>query len=333
LFSIAYRMTGSVVEAEDLVQEAFFRLERARQGGVEVESTRAYLAATTTRLAIDHMRSARVRRESYVGTWLPEPIVADLHESPDQMAELSDSLSMAFLVLLESLSPVERAVFLLREVFDYPYEDIAGVVDRSEVNCRQILARARQHLGAHRARYQASTEQHEALLGSFLAAARDGDLDRLVELLAEDVVFTGDGGGKATAAREPLYGRQRVAGFILALFELARRRGVTVEPVRVNGGPGLITRDSDGRIASVVSLEIADGLIQAGRGVVNPDKLQHLGPVSDIARIRGSGRSRRPGDDPAGDTAENPGSDPAHPAADPAGDPPADPPGDPPARP
>ena len=159
MFSIAYRMTGSVTEAEDLVQEAFFRLERARQGGVVVESTKAYLAAATSRLAIDHMRSARVRRESYFGTWLPEPIVSDLHDSPEQMADLSDSLSMAFLVLLESLSPVERAVFLLREVFDYPYEDIAKIVDKSEANCRQIFGRARQHLDAHQdaTRFRANT--------------------------------------------------------------------------------------------------------------------------------------------------------------------------------
>ena len=159
MFSIAYRMTGSVAEAEDLVQEAFFRMGRARQGGVVVESPKAYLTTTTTRLAINHLRSARVRRESYVGTWLPEPVVTDLHDSPEQMAELSDSLSMAFLLLLESLSPVERAVFLLREVFDYPYEEIAQVVDKSEANCRQIFARARQHIGAQQARYEASPEQ------------------------------------------------------------------------------------------------------------------------------------------------------------------------------
>jgi RNA polymerase sigma-70 factor (ECF subfamily) len=145
MFSIAYRMTGSVAEAEDLVQEAFFRMGRARQNGVIVESPKAYLTTTTTRLAINHLRSARVRRESYVGTWLPEPVVADLHDSPEQMAELSGSLSMAFLLLLESLSPVERAVFLLREVFDYPYEEIAQVVGKSEANCRQIFARAPPH--------------------------------------------------------------------------------------------------------------------------------------------------------------------------------------------
>src|ERR1700677_3043873 len=162
LFSIAYRMTGSVAEGEDLVQEAFFRMERARQSGVMVGSPKAYLTAITTRLAINHLGSARARRESYVGTWLPEPVVADLHESPEQMAELSDSLSMAFLLLLESLSPVERAVFLLREIFDHSYEDIAQIVDKSEANCRQIFVRARQHLDASQPRYEASTEQSES---------------------------------------------------------------------------------------------------------------------------------------------------------------------------
>jgi RNA polymerase sigma-70 factor (ECF subfamily) len=285
MFSIAYPMTGSVTEAEDLVQEAMLRLERARQNGVVVESPKAYLAATTTRLAIDHLRSARARRMSYVGTWLPEPIVTDLHESPEHMAELSDSLSMAFLVLLESLSPVERAVFLLREVFDYPYEDIAQIVDKSEVNCRQVFGRARQHVGAHHARFEASTEHSEALVRSFLVAARDGDLDQLVELLAADVTIYGDGGGKATAIRQPIYGREKVATYLIALFERAPRLGVAVEAVLVNGGPGIITYDPQGKIISVLSLEILDGMIQTVRGIVNPDKLQHLGAVSDMARL------------------------------------------------
>ena len=293
MFSIAYRMTGSVTEAEDLVQEAFFRLERARQSGVMVESPKAYLATTTTRLAVDHLRSARTRRESYVGTWLPEPIVADLHESPEQMAELSDSLSMAFLVLLESLSPVERAVFLLREVFDYSYEDISQVVDKSEANCRQILGRARQHLDAHRARYEASSEHSEVLLRSFLGAARGGDVDQLVDLLAADAVLYGDGGGKATALPQPLYGRDRVATYIVTLFEQFDQRGVTVEPVLVNGGPGFITHDPQGKIASVLSIEVLDGVIQTVRGIVNPDKLQHLGTVSDMARLQRHDRDRQ----------------------------------------
>ena len=286
MFSIAYRMTGRVSEAEDLVQEAFLRWERVRQRGVAVESPRAYLATTTTRLAIDHMRSARVRRESYVGSWLPEPIVADLDEGPEHMAELSDSLSMAFLVLLESLSPVERAVFLLREVFDYPYDDIGHIVDKSEANCRQIFARARRHLDDQHVRSEASRDQSEALLRSFLAAARDGDLEQLEDLLAADAVFCGDGGGVATALRHPLYGRDRVAAFILTVFTQGGTRGFTVEPVLVNGGPGVLTRDAGGSVVGVWSLDVTDGVIQTVRGVVNPDKLRHLGPVSEMLRLR-----------------------------------------------
>lgn len=286
MFAIAYRMTGSATEAEDLVQEAFFRLERARQGGAVVESPKAYLAATTTRLAIDYLRSARARREAYVGAWLPEPLVADLHESPERLAELSDSLSMAFMLLLERLSPLERAVFVLREAFDYPYEDIAHIVEKSQANCRQIFRRARQHIGTRENRFEATTEQSEALLRSFLAAAREGDLDRLVDLLAADAVFFGDGGGKATAVRQPLYGRDRVAAFILSLFKQGPRLDVSVAPVLVNGGPGIIVHDDHGKVVSVFSLEILDGRIRAVRGIVNPDKLRHLGPVSDLARVR-----------------------------------------------
>jgi len=288
MFSIAYRMTGRVSEAEDLVQDAFYRLERARQSGAIVESPKAYVAATTTRLAIDHLRSARVRRESYVGTWLPEPIVTELDQSPEATAELSDSLSVAFLVLLESLSPVERAVFLLREVFDYPYEDIADVVDRSEANCRQIFGRARQHLSAHRSRFEVSSEQSRVLLESFLAAARGGDMNRLVDLLAADVAFCGDGGGKATSLPQPVYGRDVVAPFLMTIFERVSLWGITPEPSLVNGGPGIVNRDALGRIVSVLSFEVLDGVIQAVRSVVNPDKLEHLGPVSDALRLPSS---------------------------------------------
>ena len=285
MFSIAYRMTGSVAEAEDLVQEAFFRLGRARQNGVVVESPKAYLSAITTRVAINHLRSARARRESYVGTWLPEPVVANLHESPEEMTEISDSLSMAFLLLLESLSPVERAVFLLREVFEYPYEDIAQIVDKSEANCRQIFARARQRIGSQQARYETSREQSEALVRSFLAAARDGDLGQLVDLLAADVALYGDGGGRATSLPEPLFGRDKVATFILKVFERTKRLGVTPKTVLVNGAPGVVTHDAQGKIVSVLSLEVLDGVVQTVRSIVNPDKLQHLGPVSDLLRI------------------------------------------------
>ncbi|HTW10198.1 MAG TPA: RNA polymerase sigma-70 factor [Acidimicrobiales bacterium] len=286
MFSIAYRMTGSVAEAEDLVQEGFFRLGRARQGGVVVESPKAYLAATTTRLAINHLRSARVRRDSYVGTWLPEPVVADLRSNPEQMAELSDSLSMAFLVLLESLTPVERAVFLLREVFDYSYEDIAQIVEKSEGNCRQIFVRARRHIGSQQARYEASREQSEALVRSFLAAARDGDLGQLVDLLAADAAFYGDGGGKASSTPQPLFGRDQVANLVVELFDRARQLGIALQPVLVNGGPGVITHDAEGKVVSVLSLEVLDGVVQTIRGITNPDKLGHLGAVSDLLRIR-----------------------------------------------
>jgi RNA polymerase sigma-70 factor (ECF subfamily) len=201
---------------------------------------------------------------------------------------------VAFLVLLESLSPVERAVFLLREVFDYDYQEIAQIVDKSENNCRQIFGRARRHLDAHHARFQASTEQSEALVQSFLAAARDGDLGQLVDLLAADAVFCGDGGGKATAIAEPMYGRDRIAAFLLAIFERNLQLGLTFEPVRVNGGPGIISRDRHGNVVGVLSVDVADGLIQTLRSVVNPDKLQHVGPVSDFLRVGPPDGDREP---------------------------------------
>ena len=259
MFSIAYHMTGSVAEAEDLVQDAFFRLERARQTGVVIETAKAYLATTTTRLAIDHMRSARVRRESYVGTWLPEPIVAPLHESPEQMAELSDSLSMAFLVLLESLSPVERAVFLSARDFRLLLPGHCADRRQERAELPADLRRARQHLDAHQPRYEATTEHSQMLLRSFLAAVQNGDLDQLVNLLAADAVFCGDGGGKATAIRQPLYGQERIATFILAGFTRQSSSG-DIDPALVNGGPGLIAHDSEGKIVSVLSLEVLDGV-------------------------------------------------------------------------
>ena len=285
LFSIAYRMTGSVSEAEDLVQEAFFRLARAREGGVMVESPKAYLTVTTSRLAINHLQSARARRESYVGTWLPEPVVTELRDRPEEMAEMSDSLSMAFLLLLESLSPVERAVFLLREVFDYPYGDIAQIAGKSEANCRQIFARAREHVASHKGHYEASVQQSATLLRSFVAAARDGDLDQLVGLLAADVALYSDGGGKVTSLTEPLFGRVRVGTFILDVVQQTTRLGVTFEEVLVNGAPGIVTHDAQGKLVSVLSIEVLDGSVQTVLSIVNPEKLQHVGPVSDLLRI------------------------------------------------
>jgi RNA polymerase sigma-70 factor (ECF subfamily) len=287
MFSIAYRMTGSVSDAEDIVQEAFLRLTRALRDGAQVTSPKAYLATVTTRLAISHLRSARVRREAYVGAWLPEPIVEGglgpaTAPDPAERAEMSDSLSMAFLVLLESLTPTERAVFLLHEVFSYDYAEIAEITGKSEPNCRQIFARARHHIDEGKPRFEASREQRDEVARRFLDAIDGGDVNSLLNLLAPDVVMIGDGGGKGRAAREPTYGAERVARFLLGLFRRANKEGTYAVPALVNGQPGAVAYDAGGRVASVFALDIADGQVQAVRSVVNPDKLQHLGPTSDL---------------------------------------------------
>jgi RNA polymerase sigma-70 factor (TIGR02957 family) len=287
MFSIAYRMTGSVSDAEDIVQDAFLRLTRALRDGVGITSPKAYLATVTTRLAISHLRSARVRREAYVGAWLPEPLVVDelapaTPPDPAERAEMSDSLSMAFLVLLESLSPTERAVFLLREVFGYGYPEIAEVTGKSEANCRQIFVRARQHIDEGRPRFDASREQRDEVARRFFDAAAGGDLNALLELLAPDVVTVGDGGGKGRALGKPLHGPERVARFMLGLFRRAQKEGIYGVPALVNGQPGAVAYDAEGRVAAVFTLDIADGMVQAIRSVVNPDKLQHLGPTSEL---------------------------------------------------
>jgi RNA polymerase sigma-70 factor (TIGR02957 family) len=292
MFSIAYRMTGSVSDAEDIVQEAFVRLTRALRDGAQVTSPKAYLATITTRLAISHLRSARVRREAYVGAWLPEPLVTDelapaTVPDPAERAEMSDSLSMAFLVLLESLTPTERAVFLLREVFGYEYAEIAEITGKSEPNCRQIFTRARHHVDEGKPRFEASREQRDEVARRFFDAAAGGDLNGLLELLAPDVVTIGDGGGKGQATREPLHGSERVARFLLGLYRRAEKDGTYAVSALVNGQPGAVVYDAEGRVASVFALDIADGLVQAVRSVVNPDKLQHLGPTSDMYLRRG----------------------------------------------
>jgi RNA polymerase sigma-70 factor (ECF subfamily) len=295
LFSIAYRMVGSVSEAEDLVQEAFLRLHRALADGAEIASPKAYLSAVTTRLAIDHLRSARVRRERYVGDWLPEPLVTGAEADPASHAETADSLSLAFLVLLERLSPVQRAVFLLHEVFGYGYAEIARLVGRSEEACRQIAVRARRHVEAGRPRFESSRRQREELARRFFAAVEQGDTEGLVGLLAADAVMYADGGGKAPALAAPLHGGQRVARFLLGLARQARVIGVHLRPAQVNGQPGAMAYDRDGRLVTVLCLEIADGRVQTVRSIVNPDKLRHLGPVGDLlGLLRGrdaSGRS------------------------------------------
>jgi RNA polymerase sigma-70 factor (TIGR02957 family) len=287
MFSIAYRMTGSVSDAEDIVQEAFLKATRAEVGSTD--NPKAYLATITTRLAIDHLRSARVRRESYVGTWLPEPLVgeADHAPGPAELAETSDSLSMAFLVLLESLSPPERAVFLLREVFGYGYPEIADVTGKTEAACRQIFARARRHIDEGRPRFETSRAEGEELTSLFLAAARGGDISSLIEKLAPDVLFYGDNGGQGGITfAAPVTGRDRVAEILRFVLARTMELGASLEAAWVNGQSGLVASDADGGLIAVIALEVLDGRVQAIRAVANPDKLRHLGPVSQAWRPR-----------------------------------------------
>jgi RNA polymerase sigma-70 factor, ECF subfamily len=295
LFSIAYRMVGSASEAEDLVQEAFLRLRRALAGGAEVASPRAYLSAVTTRLAIDHLRSARVRRERYVGAWLPEPLVTGQEPDPADHAETADTLSLAFLALLERLSPVQRAVFLLHEVFGYGYAEIAGLLGRSEASCRQSAARARRHVEAGRPRFETSKRQREELARRFFAAVDQGDTEGLVGMLAADAVLYGDGGGKAPALAAPLQGAERVARFLLGLTRRGRAAGLRTRPAEINGHPGLLAFGPDGGLLSVLALDIADGRVQTLRSIVNPDKLRHLGPLGDLSALLGQPRPAAPG--------------------------------------
>ena len=285
-FAIAYRMLGSVSEAEDVVQEGFLRLHRAREGGERIESPRAYLSTVVSRLSLDQLRSARVRRETYVGEWLPEPLVASADDDPARGLEMADSLSLAFLVLLESLTPEQRAAFLLHEVFDEPYDRIAKILDTSEPNARQLVTRARRHVEERRPRFDASREQREQLATRFFAAAEDGDLEGLEKLLAHDVVLRADGGGKAPALKRAIHGRPKVARTLIAgLRRGARLGGFTLRREEVNGQPGAVYLDREGRLAGVMILDVADGRIQVVSSIVNPDKLRHLGPVADLRAL------------------------------------------------
>jgi RNA polymerase sigma-70 factor (TIGR02957 family) len=289
LFAIAYRMLGTVSEAEDVVQEAFARYQRLDHA--EIESPPAFMTTMVTRIAIDQLRSARTQREHYVGEWLPEPLVGD---GSDRL-EVAESLSMAFLVLLESLSPVERAVFLLHEVFDYRYGEIAPIVGRSEEHCRQIAHRARRHVDARRPRFEPSAAAREELARRFFAACEDGDTEALLQMLADDCVMHGDGGGKAPALGHPLEGRVKVARALTRFSRIAAEAGVRFELAIVNGQPGACYLAPDGLLINVVALDVGDdGRIHALRAVANPDKLWHLGPLADakalldgrVARLR-----------------------------------------------
>jgi RNA polymerase sigma-70 factor, ECF subfamily len=277
LFSIAYRMLSSATEAEDIVQETYLRFLRETAGGAVVDSPKAYMSAITTRLCIDHLRSARVRRESYVGTWLPEPVLTDEAVDVERHAETADSLSMGFLLLLESLSPVERAVFLLREVFDFEYTAIGSVVDKSIENCRQIAARARKRVQAGRPRFEASKAKRDELARRFFRAIGEGDVESLVGMLAADVVAYADGGGKAFAFTAAIHGRERLAERLAEGAARGRRLWVeSLQMAEVNGQPGALFFDEDGELIVAVALDIADGLVQTFRAVTNPDKLAHL---------------------------------------------------------
>jgi RNA polymerase sigma-70 factor (ECF subfamily) len=273
-FAVAYRMLGSVSEAEDVAQDAMLRLARTHD---PIEEPAAWITTAATRLSIDVLRSARVRREAYVGPWLPEPLIEDRGPSAEAHAELADSLSQAFLVMLERLTPVERAAFLLREVFEYDYARIASVLDRSEASSRQLVTRAKKHLEASRPRFDADEELRDRLLERFLAAAEEGDLEGLEALLAEDAVLYSDGGGRVTAARKPLFGAARIARVVAGITRKAHRAGpLDLQLVHVNGQPGRILRRPGGEVWDVLSIDVLDGRIQTVRIVRNPDKLTHV---------------------------------------------------------
>jgi RNA polymerase sigma-70 factor (TIGR02957 family) len=310
-FAIAYRMLGSVSEAEDVVQEALLRVHQAVEGGEQIASPRAYVATVTTRLAINELRSARARREQYFGEWLPEPILTDGVDDPAQHAEMADSLSVAMLVLLESLSPEQRAALLLHDVFDYGYPEIAEIIGKSEDNVRQLASRGRRHIEDRRPRFQTSQEQRQALTEKFLAAAQQGDLAGLEVLLAHDVVLTGDGGGKVPALARSLRGRDRVARMLLTWMRVASRLpDFTLRPTEVNGGSGVLVLDHQQRLIGVWSLEIAGGEIRGIGSVVNPDKLAHLGRLGDFeSLVRGYLQRHDASIDPQPDT-DGPGETP-----------------------
>ncbi len=272
LFAIAYRMLGTVTDAEDMVQETFLRWQQTTEA--TVKSAKTYLSTIITRLCIDHLRSARVQREQYVGPWLPEPLVTQQIDDPAALLELADSLSMAFLVVLERLSPIERAIFLLREVFEYEYDEIAQMVGKSPANCRQILRRARQHITAQRPRFPVSHQQQEQITAKFLEASTQGDLQGLMVLLAKDVTYWSDGGGQVTAALKPLQGAMKVARFLLAIRSKWLSTAVA-QMIEINGQPGILTL-VDGSIHSVTTFDIVDGYIQFVYTVRNPQKLKPL---------------------------------------------------------
>ena len=274
LLSIAYRMLGSMADAEDLVQETFIRWQASSEA--DVRSPRAYLVTILSRLCIHQLESARVQREQYVGPWLPEPVSTAATPDPLETSELQESLSMAFLLLLERLTPVERAAFLLHDVFGYDYEELVAVLNRNEAACRQIVHRARQHVTENRPRFDPAPEQHERLVHEFVAAASSGNLDGLVAVLSNEVVLYSDGGGKANAALRPLHGALNVARFVVGAIAKSVPKDVSVHIEAVNGQPGVVYRSPGGSSGCVVSLVISGERISEILVVTNPDKLLHV---------------------------------------------------------
>jgi RNA polymerase sigma-70 factor (ECF subfamily) len=294
LFAISYRILGSVTEAEDAVQETWLRYAASP---AQPASAKAFLSAVVTRISIDVLRSARARREEYVGPWFPEPLLIDPYEDPERSAELADSVSMAALLLLERLTPLERAVFVLREVFGFGFPEIAPVVGRSEAACRQLAVRARRHVDAGRPRFEADRAEREKLAAQFFGALREGDVDGLQELLAADVQLAGDGGGKAPALARTIIGAEKVARVLASVFPWLVRIDVTLEPREMNGQPGAIFRDRDNKVLGTWTLDVLDGRVQAIRSVSNPDKLGHVGTVADAwAVAREANQARRSAD-------------------------------------
>ncbi len=282
LFSIAYRILGSVSEAEDAVQETWLRWQAS---GTSPASAKAFLSAVVTRISIDVLRSARLRREQYVGPWFPEPLLTDPYQDPERSAELADSLSMAALLLFERLSPLERAVFVLREVFGFSFPEVASAVGRSEAACRQLAVRARRHVNQGRPRFEADRRGREQLAARFFDAFTEGDVDGLRELLAADVRMVGDGGGKAPQWAAEFVGAGKVSRVLALIVPPLVRIGGFVEQREVNGQPGAILRDRDGKVVNTFGLDILDGQVQTIRIVLNPDKLGHVGPVADAWQV------------------------------------------------
>lgn len=284
MFSIAYRMLGSVAEAEDVVQDAFVRLLQSHRAGTVARSPEALATTVTTRLAIDELRSARRRREQYVGPWLPEPVLAD-DPDPARRLETDETVSAAFLLLLERLTPQERAAFVLRESVGHDFARIAEVLGTTEANARQLLHRARTRLAEGRRRFDVDRREHADLTHRFLAAVRAGDVTRLERLLAPDAEFVADGGGRAPAVTAPVRGAVRVARFVGRLVELGARIGVGYRDVEANGEPALAVLGPDGEVLAVIAADVQDGQVGRVRNLMNPDKLRHLGPTGDVAAL------------------------------------------------